>query len=247
MRAPIRLLVLPSLALAGCADAPTIPALAMVQTRASLAHAFPDVIALPNGFSPEGIDFGRGTIFYVGSLSTGAIFRGDARTGTGTLLVPAQPGREHVGLKYDIRGDRLFVAGGLTGQAYVYDASTGHTLGTYQLTPPGTGAVNDVVVLKDAAYFSDDARPFIYRLPLGPKGELPTADAGQEIPLSGDFVFVPGDFNGNGIAATPNEKQLILVNTSTGKLYLVDPQTGTRNRDRPPRRVGAVRRWDRTR
>jgi streptogramin lyase len=97
------------------------------------------VIALPNGFWPEGITFGRGTTFYVGSLSTGAIFRGDARTGAGDLLVPPQPGREQVGLKYDQRCDRLVVAGGMTGQAYVYDASTGATLAVYQLADPAAG------------------------------------------------------------------------------------------------------------
>ncbi|MEJ7813382.1 MAG: hypothetical protein WKG32_23445 [Gemmatimonadaceae bacterium] len=228
LRAPTVLL---TLALAGCAaDAPIAPPSA-TEPMAARARGFPDVIALPDGFWPEGIDFGRGTTFYVGSLSTGAIFRGDARTGTGSLLVPAQPGREEVGLKYDGRSDRLFVAGGTTGQAYVYDAVTGATLAVYQLADPNAGPtlVNDVVVLKDAAYFTDSFRPFIYRIPLGKHRALPAAGAVQAIPLTGDFEFVPDAFvagNANGIAATPNEKQLIVVNTTTGKLYLVDARTG---------------------
>src|SRR3954454_10057869 len=36
---------------------------------------FPDQIDLPNGFFPEGIESGRGTTFFVGSLIDGAILR----------------------------------------------------------------------------------------------------------------------------------------------------------------------------
>src|SRR5215207_10886329 len=99
--------------LAACADhAPTGPAAdASLAKAAAPGAVFPEVIALPNGFWPEGIDFGRGHTFYVGSLATGAIWRGDARTGTGALLVSAPAGREAVGLKYDPRTDRLVVAG----------------------------------------------------------------------------------------------------------------------------------------
>jgi len=232
MRALTTLLTLLMLtfALAGCADdAPTAPSSAVVQA-APVVGTFPDVIALPNGFSPEGIAFGRGTTFYVGSLSTGAIFRGDVRTGTGDLLVSV-PGREQVGMKYDERTDRLFVAGGFSGQAYVYDASTGAPLAMYQLADPSTGPtlVNDVVVLRDAAYFTDSFRQVIYRLPLAHNGALPAGGAVEELPLTGDFEFIPDAFvtgNANGIVATPNEKQLIVVNTTTGRLYLVDPKTG---------------------
>ena len=230
MRAPTLATVLLTLALAGCAgDGPTaLPSAAM--HAATRSRAFPDVIALPNGFWPEGVDFGRGSTFYVGSLATGAIFRGDARTGTGDLLVPAQPGREKVGLKYDERTNRLYVAGGMTGHAYVYDASTGATLAVYQLADPGAGPtlVNDVVLTNDAAYFTDSFRPVIYRVPLGKRDVLPPAGVVQVIPLTGDFEFIPDSFigNANGIAATPNGKHLIVVNTTSDKLYLVDPRSG---------------------
>src|SRR5664279_1068714 len=48
---------------------------------------FPQIISLPNGFQPEGISAGRGTSFYVGSLVDGAIYRGDVRTGAGSVLI----------------------------------------------------------------------------------------------------------------------------------------------------------------
>ena len=192
---------------------------------APLAAAFPDVIALPTGFSPEGIAAGRGTTFYVGSIPGGAIWRGDARTGTGEILVAPQAGRFAVGMQYDARGDRLFVAGAFTGQAYVYDATTGALLATYQLTAPGT-LVNDVVITRDAAYFTDSSRPVLYRLAFGPGGSLLGAGAVTEILLTGDYQFIGGAINGNGIVATPGDRWLVTVNSASGELYRVDPATG---------------------
>jgi outer membrane protein assembly factor BamB len=234
MRNLPRSLALVSLALMGCGRDPSTAPLVHDTNASMLADAavFADVIALPNGFSAEGIAFGAGTTFYVASLATGAIFRGDARTGTGDLLVPSQRGRSACGLKYDARGNRLFVAGSRTGQAYVYDASTGATLAVYQLGDPAAGvtSINDMVVTRKAVYFTDDSRPVIYRLPLGPGGALPRANAVQTIPLTGDFPFVPNGVNGNGIVATPNEDALIIDNTFGGGLYRVDPTTGVATR-----------------
>jgi sugar lactone lactonase YvrE len=184
---------------------------------------FPDLIPLPTGFRPEGIVSGRGTDVFVGSLATGDIFRGDYRTGEGEVL--STDGSPAVGLSYDRRSDRLFVAGGPTGQAFVYDARTGDTDATYRLTDPGT-FVNDVVVTREAAYFTDSFRPFFYRLPLGPGGRLPEQAAATEIELGDGFEFVSDEFNANGIDAAPNGEYLIVVNSSTGLLYRVDPTTG---------------------
>src|SRR5574341_1743139 len=65
------------------------------------SQPFPEVIALPNGFAPEGIALGRGSRFFVGSLVDGRIFAGDLRTGQGAVLVPAQAGRIAVGMSFD--------------------------------------------------------------------------------------------------------------------------------------------------
>ena len=53
---------------------------------------FPARIDLPNGFFPEGIESGRGTSFFVGSLLDGTIWRGDLRTGSGAVLAAGAPG-----------------------------------------------------------------------------------------------------------------------------------------------------------
>src|SRR5215207_5366533 len=192
---------------------------------AAPAQAFPDVIPLPNGFQPEGIASGTGTTFYVGSISTGAVYRGDLRTGEGEILVPAQAGRSAIGLKYDERTGLLFVAGGPTGFAYIYDGETGAKVDDIQLTT-GPRFINDVVITKDAAYFTNSMQPVLYRLPLENTGNLPAPPTAEEIPLTGDYQFTQGAFNANGIAATPNGNTLIIVNSVDGALYNVDPETG---------------------
>lgn len=201
-------------------------ALAVVFPSAALAQdVFPPVIPLPGGFQPEGIAVGKGHTFYVGSIPTGAIFMGSLRTGQGDLLVPPQDGRAAIGLDYDERSGSLFVAGGPTGQAYVYDGDSGETLAVYQLTAPDNVFINDVIVTRQAAYFTNSSAAVFYRLPLGPGGSLPDESEIEEIPLGGDFEQVAG-FNSNGIVATPNGEWLIIVNSTLGTLYRVDPLSG---------------------
>src|SRR4051812_16275821 len=97
-----------------------VTALALTAGVAMAKNAFPAVLALPNGFQPEGIAVGNGNTFYVGSIPTGAIFRGDLRTGKGAVFIPGAAGHAATGLK--AVGDRLYVSGAATGKAFVYDA-----------------------------------------------------------------------------------------------------------------------------
>ena len=57
---------------------------------------FPKLIALPDGWQPEGIAI-KHKAFYVGSIPTGAVYRGDLRSGQGAPLVPAHEGRAATG------------------------------------------------------------------------------------------------------------------------------------------------------
>jgi sugar lactone lactonase YvrE len=196
-------------------------AAALVVTTAAAARPFPAEIALPTGFQPEGIAVGHGHTFYVGSIPTGQISRGDLRTGKGTTLPLVPAGRAATGMKLDHRG-RLFVAGAATGQGYVYDASTGAPLATFQLAPAGQ-FINDVVVTRDAAWFTNSSQPELYRVAIAPDGTL---GAVATVPLGPGFTFIPGQFNANGIDATPNGKTLVVVNSTVGKLFRVDPATG---------------------
>lgn len=187
---------------------------------------YPELIDLPNAWLPEGVVTGRGPVIYSGSRANGAIYAADLRTGEGSILVPGAPGRVAVGLSFDRRSNYIFVAGGATGNAYVYDADTGATVRIYSLSSAPT-FVNDVIVTRDAAYFTDSQRAVLYRLPLGPGGSLP--DSFETLPLSGDWQQVAG-FNANGIEATANGKDLIIVNSTLGALFRVDPETGVASR-----------------
>ena len=203
--------------------------LSLSMVAATAPGFFPDVIHLPNGFQPEGIASGNGTTFYAGSIATGAVYRGDLRSGQGSVLVPPQAGRQSIGLKYDPRTGYLFVAGGTTGYAYIYNGATGANVAAIQLTT-GASFINDVVITEFGAYFTNSFQPVFYRVPLDSEGQLVNGGTSEEMTLGGEYKFTPGAFNGNGIAATPDGAQLIIVNTSEGALYRVDPATGSATR-----------------
>ncbi len=182
---------------------------------------FPEVIPLDRGFQPEGIEVGKGTTFFVGSRITGAIARGDLRTGDQSTLVEGDQGRLATGIELD-EHNRLFVAGAGTGDAYVYDAESGTLLETYDFASSNT-FINDVVVTPKAAYFTDSRQAVLYKVSIGPGGAL--GEEFETIPLTGDFVL-GANFNLNGIDATPSGRMLIAVQSNTGKLFRIDPETG---------------------
>jgi hypothetical protein len=174
---------------------------------------FPKLIALPDGFQPEGIAT-QGTTFYVGSIPTGAVVRGDVRTGNSTPLVPAMEGRAAIGMK--VRDGKLWVAGGPTGKAFVYDARDGDLLAERTLTTE-TPFINDVALGHDAAYFTNSTAAEVFAVPLrgGPV---------RRIALTGDFQQGSG-FNLNGIDVAGSHT-LVLVQSNTGKLFTADARTG---------------------
>jgi|Tabmets5t2r1_1033131.scaffolds.fasta_scaffold05300_2 hypothetical protein len=199
-------------------------ALCLVLAAPAGAQPFPDSIPLPDDFAPEGIASGAGTTFYAGSITLGDIYRGDLRTGEGAIFIDAPAGRDAVGLKADRRHGLLFVAGGFTGEAYVYDLRTGAPVASYQFGTPGASLVNDVIVTRDAAYFTDSFAPVLYVVPIGPGGQL---GPGETLALSGPAAtVVPGDVSLNGIEATRDGKTLIVNHTALGALFTVDPATG---------------------
>jgi sugar lactone lactonase YvrE len=176
------------------------------------------VVPLPDDFQPEGIAT-HGRTFYVGSIPTGAIYRGDLKTGEGDIFVPPMEGRAAIGLS--LHKGVLFVAGGPTGDGYAYSADTGEELGVFELTTDPT-FVNDVVATGRAAYFTDSLNQRLYKVPIERGGGFGDPET---LPLTGDIQYTDG-FNANGIDATPNGKTLFLVQSNTGQLFTVDPMTG---------------------
>jgi hypothetical protein len=198
----------------------SITMLALLVPAAPAGGPAQPTIALPDEFRPEGIASGPGDSFYVGSIPLGAVYRGSYRTGEGKVLVPPHPGRNHVGVKVHKRTNRIFVAGGESKGIYVYDARTGADVAGFSL--PDAGFVNDVVVTRRAAYFTDSLVQQLYRVGIRRDGSVTDP---QRIPISGDFVFGEG-FNANGIEAVRGGRVLIVVQTSTGKLFKVRARTG---------------------
>jgi sugar lactone lactonase YvrE len=194
-------------------------ATAVLAAPLAASSRFPERIPLPNGFRPEGIAI-KGTTFYVGSIPTGAIYRGDLRTGQGAVFIPGAEGRAAIGVEYD--HGRLFVAGGPTGRGFVYDARSGELVADHEFTTETDTFVNDVAVARGGAFFTDSRRPFVYRVDDEKQGSGGGVTA---IPLSGDIQYTAGN-NANGIEATPDGRTLIIVQSNLGKLFRVDPKTG---------------------
>jgi hypothetical protein len=202
-----------------------VAALAALPSSAHRGGNLPKTIALPTGFQPEGIAI-HGKTFFVGSIPTGAIYSGDLREpDEAEILVPGVTGgsRAAIGVEYDRRHDRLFVAGGGTGKGFVYDADDGSLIKEYQLTTLSPRFINDVVVTKRGAFFTDSNNQQLYRLSFGPGGALPAAS--ETLALTGDLSYSAG-FNLNGIDATKNGKKLLAVQSNEGKLFRINPRTG---------------------
>jgi len=206
------------------------------------AQSFPETIPLPKlqggfGFQPEGITLGNGHTAYVGSLNGGGIYQVDLRTGAVSALVPGAPSNPEmpfpiaVGLDFDERSGYLFVAGGLYGDGRVYDTETGVLVDQFHFvhfnpSDPFQVWINDVVVTRDAAYFTNSFLSRIYKVSLTSEGT--PSGVVETLVLGGDWTPWTGPMliNANGIVATPNGRTLIVVNYVTGLLYKVDPSTG---------------------
>jgi sugar lactone lactonase YvrE len=168
---------------------------------------------LPDNWLPEGIAT-VGSTAYLGSRADGDILRLDLRTGVYEVFSQG-PGTPAVGVK--ARDGLLWVAGGNSGTGRVVDLATGDTLETFAFTTAPT-FVNDVVLTGDAAWFTDSLKPQLYRVSLGDWSVT-------TLPLSGEWEQNAGN-NANGITTTPDGSALIVVNSSNGTLYRVDPGTG---------------------
>lgn len=191
-----------------------------------LAHlASSKKIALPNGYLPEGITRGPGSTLFVGSLTTGAISQINARTETVSILVPPSQttGRLAAGLAYT--GGMLFVAGISTfrssptgpvlGKFFVYGVPGGNTIANCAVRE--TSFLNDVVIRKGIAYFTDSQSRNLVVVPVATARncsysiiELPKAFALKQ----------PGQTRANGIEHYKGH--LIIANSNLSTLYSYD-------------------------
>lgn len=197
--------------------------------------SFAKIVPALDGAPPEGFTIGKGTMAYNGSID-GSIYKVNLRNGIGETLVEPEPDFDvfagdcyKLGMRVDKRSNHLFVAGCQMGNVYVFDADSGEEIMQYQLTPPYESVINDLAITRDAVYFTDYISPAIFRLSLSKNGRIPgNADAATRIPLTGDFEAGENLLGvlGNGIAATPDGKTLIVGHSGSSKLFRVDPSTG---------------------
>jgi sugar lactone lactonase YvrE len=213
-----RLLIALSLLLCAAVAAPAIAQKGKDKSKGK-ANA-PEVIQLPVGFGPEGITTTKRHTFVVSSRESGAIYKGSLRTREGDILVPGFEDGAATGIKVDKR-KRLFVSGADSGVIRVYDVRDGALL--HEVEVAGAGFINDVILTKRAAYFTDSAHPVLYKLPIARNGDL---GALVPVPLGGEWEQEDGQFNANGIEAARGGRTLIVVNSFTGKLFTVDAATG---------------------
>ena len=192
-------------------------------TNAKSLDLFPTEIALPNAWLPEGIAIGVLPFAFFGSRADGDLYRVNLITGEGSVFSQG-PGTPSVGLKVDLRA-RLFVAGGSGGDARVVNAITGEILASYAFGNTPT-FVNDVVLTREAAWFTDSQQPHLYKVPFGRFGRLPSQSEVEQVPLGGEWAGV----GANGIARTPDGDALLVIQSATGFLFRVDPATGDATR-----------------
>jgi hypothetical protein len=200
----------------GLLRAVLVAAITILAAGVAVAATYPAHIDLPDGYEPEGIASGKGHTLFVGSIPTGEVRRIDARTGEQEVVVAGAAGRQAIGLKADEKR-RLFVAGGPTGKAFVYSAKTGDELAQFQLTTSATAFINDVVVTRKGAYFTDSSDDVIYKVARDLSGF-------EAIQLDG--FTLSGQFNLNGIEAAKGGKVLLAVQSEAGVLWRIDPSTG---------------------
>lgn len=116
----------------------------------------------------------------------------------------------------DRRG-RLWVAGGepqspesnVVAGYRVYDTRTGKLVRS--VTLPEAGFINDVIVTRRAAWFTDSFSPRLIRVPLGRHGRIGEPEF---VTLAGDWEQVPDAFNANGIVATRDSRHLIVAQST---------------------------------
>ncbi|MEU8688285.1 SMP-30/gluconolactonase/LRE family protein [Streptomyces sp. NPDC048665] len=193
--------------------------------RISTAFTLPDDRAYPEGIA---LDPRTGDA-YVGSFTTGAVYRATAGSRAAEVFLPAgTDGRTTAnGLKVD-RAGRLWVIDHTTG-IDVYDLRTRSLLTRFEVPAGVARFLNDLVITPDGTvYATDSVRPVIYRISpaevvRGARAPLtPRYDLSAEVP-----PHAPDTYTLNGIAADPTGRLLFAVDMTGGGLYRVDVRDGS--------------------
>ncbi len=204
--------------------APTAAA-ATARPRISTAFTLPDDRAYPEGIA---LDPRTGDAF-VGSFTTGAIYRAAAGSRAAEVFLPAgADGRTTAnGLKAD-RAGRLWVIDHTAG-IDVYDLRDRCLLARFEVPERDQPFLNDLVITADGtAYATDSVRPVIYRITPAEVARGGRAPLAPRFDLSGAVPpHTPAAYTLNGIVADPTGRLLFVVDMTGGGLYRVDVTDGS--------------------
>ena len=167
---------------------------------------------------PEGVSYDPTTgNFYVGATADGTLFVGNVN-GPDEMTVFSEAGLDGrttaVGTKIDSEG-RLWVAGGRTGQIFVYDTADASLIASF--TAPDAGFINDMAITDDGVYFTDSWTPILWRVT-----DLAQEEAEPWLDFTGTVINFGNGLNLNGIVATEDGSTLIVVHSDEGELYRID-------------------------
>lgn len=176
-------------------------------------HGNPEGVATPN----------HGGVFFVGATGDGTIYRGTIDSPTAAEFIAGGVGKSAVGLK--VAHGKLYVAGGGTGKLTVYDLATKQPVASFD-TGAG-GFLNDLVVTGAGDVFvTDSFRPTLWHV-TGAQVRAGGGGTPQGIPVGPEIAYQSGAFNLNGIVARKGGRQLIVVQSSNGKLFRIGLGGGT--------------------
>lgn len=183
--------------------------------------SLPASYALPGeSVFPEGVAYNPVSgKFYVGSTGDGTLYEGDVAGGEVNVFSEggADGRTTAIGMKVDGNGN-LWVAGGGTGQMFVYNTADGSQVASYTTPEVEQTFINDVTIAPDgSAYFTDSFRPILFKMS-GTEG----GEAESWLDFTGTVLEYAEGFNLNGIAATPDGRYLLTVHSPTGNLYRID-------------------------
>ena len=169
--------------------------------------------------NPEGVTWDpRSRSFFVGATGDGTIYRGKLGDKTVRPLITVDPSLRRAAVGMTTFRGKLYVAGGATSKIFVYKIRTGDLVGSFD-TGSG-GFLNDLTVTpKGDVYVTDSFRPTLWHL--SPAQVRAGTGTPGSIDVSPEITYVTGQFNLNGIVWFRGGKELVVVNSFTGKLYRI--------------------------
>lgn len=181
--------------------------------------------ALPSDtLYPEGIAYKSGANqFYTGSTTTGDILTVNTQTGeVKTFASGSAQGRKvATGMKLD-GADRLWICGGADNKIQVL-SSSGALLKSWDTKALfGSGFINDCVIDTGYVYFTDSQVKKVYRTSV--KGDPGNLEEWLTF-TDAQIPYAATGTNANGIVNTSDNKYLIIVVSTSGKLYRIDKST----------------------